>query len=872
MNNIVLGILAHVDAGKTTLSESILYESGTIRTLGRVDKQDAFLDTNKLERARGITIFSKQALFRLGEKKYTLLDTPGHVDFAAEMERTLQVLDYAILVISGADGVQGHTRTLWKLLQQYHIPVFLFINKMDQEQADRTMLFQQLQEELSSCCVDFTEENQNVLGENIAVCNELLLERFLASGSLEQSDIITMIHERKIFPCFFGSALKVTGIATFLQGIETYTISKAYGDIFGARVYKITRDEQGNRLTYLKVTGGTLRVKTVIGAEKVNQIRLYSGEKYETRDICMAGDVCAVTGLIATKAGEGLGSEKGIGMTPILEPVMTYRLVLPEEVNVLKMLPNIRMLEEEIPEIHVKFDEEHQEIQIQMMGEVQTEILLEIIEEQFHVRCSFQNGSIVYKETIANVVEGVGHFEPLRHYAEVHLVLEPLEVGSGLVFDTICSEDMLGRNWQRLIMTHMAEKVHVGILTGSAITDMKITLVAGRSHPKHTEGGDFRQATYRAIRQGIRQAESILLEPVYAFKLEIPDQMVGKAMTDIENMAGKFGIPDTRDGKSILEGIVPVSEVKDYQMQLRAYTKGEGKLSLILQGYRPCHNTEEVMKQIQYEPDQDLENTADSVFCAHGAGFIVPWYEVPAYMHLESVLQDTKKAGAFDEEYMNEKRVLHARELSIGREEMEEILNRASGANKKQKGDLGRNTWNRFSRTESRTITAETAGMDRESYQEALKKNSRKEEYLLVDGYNIIFAWKELQELAKVNINSARDRLIDILSNYQGFYGMNLILVFDAYKVRGGQGSVQRYHNIDVVYTKEAETADRYIERTSHDLSKKGNVTVATSDGMIQMIIWGAGARRISARELEVEIARTSQQIREVGGITEIES
>lgn len=882
--HICIGLLAHVDAGKTTLAESILYQTGSIRKLGRVDHQDAFLDTDAMEKARGITIFSKQAAVSLGEYEITLLDTPGHVDFSAEMERTLQVLDYAVLVISGADGVQGHVETLWRLLLRYQIPVFLFINKMDQPGTDAKKLMKELQDRLDSRCIDFSlalngarqsaeAAGQQEFYENLAVCDEALMEKYLDGQQITAQDIQDLIAERKAFPCFFGSALKVTGVEEFLQGLEAYMKPPVYPEAFGARVFKISRDEQGKRLTHMKITGGCLKAKMMLegpkkGAgegekweEKADQLRLYSGAGYKGLQEAQAGSICAVTGLTETFAGQGLGAETE-PVIPVLEPVLTYRIVLPEDCDVHSMYTKLKQLEEEEPELSVVWQEAAEEIHVQIMGEVQTEILKNQIQQRFGVSVEFGAGSIVYKETIADIAEGVGHFEPLRHYAEVHLLLEPLEPGSGLQFASCCSEDVLDKNWQRLVLTHLEEKKHKGVLTGAEITDMKITLAAGRAHLKHTEGGDFRQATYRAVRHGLMRAKSVLLEPVYAFRLEVPLENVGRAMTDIQKMYGTCSQPQTEGAISVLTGSAPVATMGGYQTEVTAYTKGRGKLNCTLQGYEPCHNAEEVIAAAAYDPETDLSNPADSVFCAHGAGFVVPWDQVEEYMHLESCL-----APKVSEEEELELAAQRAKRLAEGRrkgevalpegvsnEELEEIFARTFGANKKERSGYKK----------SRAQTQVWGKQADTSHIHIGKKKENVEEYLLVDGYNIIFAWEDLRELSKVNIESARNKLMDVLSNYQGFHQCVVILVFDAYRVEGGQGSVQKYHNIDVVFTKEAETADQYIEKTAHKLGRQYRVTVATSDALEQVIIYGQGARRLSARELLEEVQQTQAQIRDV--------
>ena len=854
-DHICIGLLAHVDAGKTTLSESMLYLSGRIRQQGRVDHGNAYLDTYELERERGITIFSKQAELVSGELQITLLDTPGHVDFSAEMERTLRVLDYAILVINGADGVQGHTETLWKLLKQYRIPVFLFINKMDQNGTDAKKLLKELRAKLSGSCIRFGEaEDSEEFLENVAMAEEQVLESYLEHGTIDREEISRLIGERKLFPCYFGSALKNAGVEEFLAGLECYAKERSYPEEFGAKVYKIARDPQGNRLTYLKVTGGVLKVRDLIRyqdvEEKVSQIRIYSGEKYDAVQEVRAGRVCAVTGLTKTYPGEGLGAEPP-SEGPVLTPVLNYQLILPEGCDTHGMLLKLRQLEEEDPELHIVWNEELGEIHAQLMGEVQTEILQSMIRERFQTEVTFGPGNIVYKETIKRPAEGVGHFEPLRHYAEVHLLLEPGESGSGLVFAADCSEDVLDRNWQRLILTHLAEKEHRGVLTGSAITDMKITLVAGRAHLKHTEGGDFRQATYRAVRQGLKSTESVLLEPYYEFRMEIPAEFVGRALTDIQRMAGEFQTPDTEGDFAVITGSAPVSEMRDYQLEVTSYTKGRGRLFCTLKGYAPCHNAEEVIEQIGYDSEGDLDNPTGSVFCAHGAGFHVSWDQVPDHMHLEYVwtpeAEKEKSAieGKKGQGSVQSGRVSSSFSRSVEEDkELEEIFLRTYG------------------KIERKRPIAERRVESPEERQKRIRKDQM-EEYLLVDGYNVIFAWEDLKELAKVNIEGARNKLMDVLCNYQGFKKCNLILVFDAYKVQGQELGVQKYHNIYVVYTKEAETADQYIEKVVHEIGRKYHVTVATSDNVEQVVTLGQGGKLLSARELRTEVEEVQRQIRE---------
>lgn len=840
MGKIVVGILAHVDAGKTTLSEGMLYTSGAIRTMGRVDNRDAFLDTYALERERGITIFSKQAVFPLGTTQVALLDTPGHVDFSPEMERTLQVLDYAILVISGADGVQGHTRTLWNLLRRYEIPTFVFVNKMDQEGTDAEVLLQELKNVLEEGCVDFSTKRDAHFYEEAAVCSEDALEEFLETGRLKKETLQELFLERQLFPCFFGSALRLEGVKEFLEQMQELIKVPEYPDTFAAKVFKIARDEAGNRLTYLKITGGSLKVKAVIDGQKVNQIRIYSGEKYEAVNEVEAGSICAVTGLSDTYPGEGLGAEQGTYL-PVLEPVLNYQVIPTEGDDPILLLPKLRELEEEEPQLHIVWEEALQEIHVQLMGEVQLEVLKTLIYERFGVEVEFGQGNILYKETIQNTVEGVGHFEPLRHYAEVHLLLEPGEPGSGVQCMSVCSEDLLDRNWQRLILTHLMETEHRGVLTGAPITDIRITLVSGKAHLKHTEGGDFRQAVYRAVRQGLKQAESVLLEPYYEYRLELPSENVGRAMTDIERMHGTFGLPQTEADRTILTGMAPVSTMRDYQKEVHAYTRGNGTLQCTLKGYAPCHNTEEVLAATGYDSERDTLHPTGSVFCAHGAGFLVPWYEVKEYMHLLSIMQE--KPSNSSEEKQTAYRVPEETDAWIDTEEVDRIIAQSVSANKKQK-TLPKKKLPEYYRSTSKP-----------------KKQEVREEYLLVDGYNVIFAWEDLKDLAQVSIDGARGKLLDVLCDYQGMKKCNLIVVFDAYRVQGHKTEISTYHNIHVVFTKEAETADQYIEKFAHENGKKYNVTVATSDGLEQIIIRGQGCRLLSARELKDEIERTKKTL-----------
>lgn len=905
----VIGLLAHVDAGKTTLAERMLYAAGEIRNPGRVDHRDTFLDTDAQERDRGITIFSKQARFSWKEIEVTLLDTPGHVDFSAEMERTLQVLDCAVLIINGADGVQSHTLTLWRLLERYGVPVFFFINKMDQPGTDADRLLSGIQKELDGRCVSFAcrdGERTDAFYENVAVCEEALLEQYLermekrdtagqqaadaqgmANGQQEQvnahppisdKEIAALIGGRKLFPCFFGSALYGDGVEALLDALSAYAPAPKYGEVFGARVFKITRDVQGNRLTHIKVTGGSLRVKqTIVAAEsgdrqktdgaaksnrtnsptdcveKIDQIRQYSGEKYVTVQEAAAGSICALLGPVHTFCGQGLGAERE-SVLPILEPIMTYRVNLPDGCDVHDTYLKLCKLEEEEPQLHPVIQEQSGEIHVRLMGEVQIEILRKLIRERFGLDVDFDEGSVLYQETIADVAEGVGHFEPLRHYAEVHLILEPGERGSGLTFRSCVSEDELDRNWQRLILTHLEEKTHLGVLTGSPITDMQITLAAGKAHLKHTEGGDFRQATYRALRQGLCRAQSVLLEPIYEFRMELPASLVGRAMTDIQAMSGHFDAPKTVGEEAYLTGTVPVSEFGGYYTRMLAYTGGKGRLLTRLKGYEPCHNAEEVIERIGYEAEHDLENPCGSVFCAHGAGFVVEWDRVEEYMHLEPVLKTEQNnigagMGNFAERYAKRADGGQSEVDFIGQDEIEEIFARTYGTKEPKKQG-----W-------ARTIRAKTVEPAEVEYRGS---QAKQEDYLLVDGYNIIFAWEELSGLAKTDLNAARGRLQDILCNYQAFRKMHLILVFDAYRVKGNPGSVEHYHNIDVVYTKEAETADQYIEKVTHEMSRKSNrVRVATSDGLEQIIIMGAGAIRVSARELLEEVRAAGKEMQE---------
>ena len=846
MDKLVIGILAHVDAGKTTLSEGLLYTCGRLKKLGRVDHKDAFLDTDPMERERGITIFSKQAVLPLEGAELTLLDTPGHADFSAEMERTLQVLDCAILVISGTDGVQGHTHTLWKLLERYGVPTFLFINKMDLAGADRDALLSELKSKLDEGCVDFAAPAEQIQ-EQAAVCDEDALERYLEDGALDDGALTALIAKRKLFPCWFGSALKLEGVAEFLQGLEHYAPRPRYGPDFAARVFKISRDNQGARLTWMKITGGSLKVKALLSGpgweEKADQLRIYSGAKFQAVDEAAAGTVCAVTGLSATAAGEGLGAEAE-ALPPALEPVLTYQVVLPAGQDPHTALQKLRQLEEEDPQLHLVWNERLGELHVQLMGEVQLEILQRLIAERFGMEVSFGQGGIVYRETIAGAVEGVGHYEPLRHYAEVHLLMEPLPRGSGLVLTSACPQDMLDINWQRLVLTHLAERSHPGVLTGSPITDMKLTLVAGRAHQKHTEGGDFRQATYRAVRQGLMEAESILLEPWYNFRLEVPAEQVGRALSDLQRMHGRVEPPETAGDMAVLTGSAPVEQLRDYGREVAAYTRGRGRLSCTSGGYAPCHNQEEVVAAMGYDPERDVENPPGSVFCAHGAGYNVKWDEVKAHAHVDSGLRLGEEPPEEESAPVRPRPQSYAGSLEQDKE-LQAIFERTYGKVER-------------SAFRPQPRPARTS-LDDKKY--SIRAQDRGPEYLLVDGYNIVFAWDELKAAAKENLDAARQMLMDILSNYQGFKKNVVILVFDAYKVPRSVQDVTRYHNIYVVYTKEAETADAYIERATYEIGRHHRVRVATSDGAEQLIILGHGALRLSASTFRAEVEQVTGQI-----------
>ena len=845
---IVLGILAHVDSGKTTLSEAMLYRAGVTRRLGRVDHKDAFLDTDALEKARGITIFSKQALLTAGDTDITLLDTPGHVDFSTETERTLQVLDYAVLVVSGTDGVQSHTETLWRLLRRYHVPTFVFVNKMDLPGMERQELLAQLNRRLGEGFVDFGAEQAD-RDEALALCDENLMDRMLDAGQLQDADLIPAIARRHVFPCWFGAALKLEGVDALLDGLDRYTRSAPALEAFGAKVFKVSQDEQGARLTWLRVTGGELKVKAQLTgeadgepwAEKANQLRLYSGAKYTLTEAIGPGQVCAVTGLTKARPGEGLGAERDSDL-PVLEPVLSYQVLLPEGADVHAALGKLHRLEEEEPQLHVVWNETLGEIHVQLMGEIQLEVLRSLLAERFGLAVEFGPGGILYKETITEPMEGVGHYEPLRHYAEVHLKLEPLPRGSGMQFAADCREEVLDKNWQRLVLTHLEEKQHLGVLTGSPLTDVKITLIAGRAHLKHTEGGDFRQATYRAVRQGLMLAKSQLLEPWYAFRLEVPAENIGRAMSDIQRMEGTFDPPESGEETAVLTGFAPVSTMRSYPMEVVSYTRGRGHLSLTLDGYRPCHNAQEVIAAIGYEPEHDLDNPADSVFCAHGAGFVVPWDQVRSHMHVDSGWG--KSTRPEQEAAVPQRRAMAYRATLEEDAELLKIFERTYGPIKRD------------------PLAAFRPVQKRERPDFAAEQWEIAPEYLLVDGYNIIFAWDELNALSKESLDAARHKLMDILCNYQGFQKCVLILVFDAYRVPGSPGSIEQYHNIHVVYTREAETADMFIERVTHEIGRNRRVRVATSDGMEQIIILGHGALRVSARMFHEEVQNVEKQIR----------
>lgn len=888
-NHITIGILAHVDAGKTTLSEAMLYSTGQIRSLGRVDHQDAYLDNDAQERERGITIFSKQArldisrgtnaadtartadVARTADTARTwhvvMLDTPGHVDFSAEMERTLQVLDYAILVISATDGVQGHTRTLWRLLKHYNVPTFIFVNKMDMQGTDAEKVQAELKSELSDGCVDFSSQD---LFEELAMCSEPLLDEFMESGELTDAHIAQAVAQREVFPCFYGSALKLDRVDTLIQGLSRFMCERNYPDEFSARVYKIGRDDRGSRLTFLKVTGGCLRVRDKIEykahggdeakgllIEKIDQIRKYSGEKYEIADVAEAGEIVAVTGLSSTFPGQGLGVEQQSNM-PILEPVLNYRMILPDDVNPAAFMEKLKQLEEEDPQLYIVWVEEFKEIHVQLMGQVQMEVLVRLIKDRFGVVVTFGPGSIVYKETIARAVEGVGHFEPLRHYAEVHLLLSPAERGSGITVTSTCSEDVLDKNWQRLIATHVEEKEHRGVLTGSALTDVKVTILTGRAHVKHTEGGDFRQATYRAIRQGLKSTESVLLEPYYSFILQVPMEYVGRAMTDLEQRFARaespqFATTAAREMATIT-GKAPVATMQDYVSLVHAYTKGLGHLTLELWGYDECHNPAEVIAQMHYDSEEDFRNPTGSVFCAHGSGYVVPWDEVPEHMHLPYVYHGDES----EEALAASARTQNA--FSAEDAQLADVYAREFGMGKNDIAEDQRRKWSGKKKNEYEGLSGKPRTVKHDKHGNPIyPKKSPGEEYLIVDGYNIIFAWEDLKELSRINIDSARDALKDVLSDYQGYKGCHLLLVFDAYKVKGNAGKRETFHNIEVVYTKQDETADAFIEKTVFGIRDRYKVTVATSDGLEQQTVMSLGALRMSARELKEHIDMTKR-------------
>ena len=857
MKKIAVGILAHVDSGKTTLTEAMMYVSGNIRKLGRVDHKDSFLDNFALERDRGITIFSKTALLKYQDTEFYLLDTPGHVDFSAEAERAVQVMDYAILVISGSNGVQSHTATLWQLLRKYQIPTFLFVNKMDLDSADKDTVMAGLKKKLSDGCVDFCEKSRGKLYENIALCDDQLLDKYYEDETVSESDIKEAIQSRKLFPVFFGSALKVEGVDAFLDALDRYTEMRDYPDAFGARVFKISQDNSKARLTFLKVTGGELSVRDILKSdknkddEKVSQIRVYSGEKFTAVETAAAGTVCAVTGVSFTRPGDALGEEEGDTL-PVLEPVLSYSVILPDEIDPHTAIKDFRLLEAEDPLLRIVWDERNRRIGIELMGEIQLEVLRSVIKERFGYEADFSSGNIIYKETIENTVEGVGHFEPLRHYAEVHLILKPLKRDSGLVFNTKCKEDLLDRNWQRLILTHLYEKTHIGALTGSPITDMEISLVSGKAHAKHTEGGDFREATYRAVRQGLRSAKSVLLEPYFSFTLEVPIENIGRAMSDVTMMSGSFSSPVTEGDTAIISGEAPVSEMREYASSVIQYTRGKGRLSCTLKGYDVCHNADEVIERIGYDADSDVENTADSVFCSHGAGHTVKWNEVPEHMHLSSALRKEIEKPSVSQTRADFSRYQSSDDIFALDKELMEIFEKTYGPVKRRTADSHKKP--------QRT----TLSFNDNKKKKPSPLNLNQKEYLLIDGYNVIFSWEHLKAIAQDNIDSARNTLINILCNYRGFKKCELILVFDAYKVKGNHREVEREGNIDVVYTKEAETADTYIEKVSHELSKNHKVRVVTSDRMEQLIILGNGAIYVSSKEFYEEVKTAEQEIREI--------
>lgn len=891
MKNIVAGILAHVDSGKTTLSEAMLYQAGQIRKLGRVDHQDTYLDTDSQEKDRGITIFSKQAELAYADMHIALLDTPGHVDFGTEMERTLQVLDYVVLVINGMDGVQSHTETLWKLLERYGIPVFIFVNKMDMTGYDRDYLMDNIRHRLSDDCVDFLCEDS---GEQIAMCDEAMLEHFLETGANDEQDVVNAIAGRKLFPCYFGSALKNEGVSELLDGMNRYVVEPVRGEEFGARVFKIGRDDKGERLTYMKVTGGVLKLKDVLtlrnsqgeeSHEKVNQIRVYSGAKYDMVTQVPAGCVCAVPGLVNTYGRQGIGACPD-GELPSLEPVLSYKVMYPTDVDAVTMVSKLRLLEEEDPQLQVQWNETAGEIYIKVMGQVQLEVVAQMVRDRFGIAITYGQGRISYKETIAAPVMGVGHFEPLRHYAEVHLLLEPMENGSGMCFDSICSEDVLDKNWQRLILTHLQEREFRGVLTGSPITDMKISITAGRAHQKHTEGGDFRQATYRAVRQGLMMAESVLLEPVYAFKIEVPQEYAGRVLADIVKMSGTMDGQEISGETTVITGHAPVYTMREYYSELTAFSRGTGRLQVDIDGYQPCHNTEEVLAERHYDPELDRFNPSSSVFCAHGAGYLVDWYDVYENMHVKEDpgFEISGQLGYTEDGYAMDIPVNRpgksVSEMSITDEELSEIFARTFGGDYKDK-DVALN--GRFRRTTSEYKVNgqynKSQSRDRQpgngplvgsrpadrgiATPGAFKRRKNGEDYVIVDGYNVIFAWDTLRELSEHNIDSARGKLMDILSNYQGYMNCKLIVVFDGYKVKDNKGERFPYDDIEVVYTKEGETADAHIEKLTHELARKHKVTVVTSDGLEQIVTMGQGAIRMSSRDFKAEVERVNEHLRE---------
>lgn len=891
MKNIVAGILAHVDSGKTTLSEAMLYQAGQIRKLGRVDHQDTYLDTDSQEKDRGITIFSKQAELAYADMHIALLDTPGHVDFGTEMERTLQVLDYVVLVINGMDGVQSHTETLWKLLERYGIPVFIFVNKMDMTGYDRDYLMDNIRHRLSDGCVDFLCEDS---GEQIAMCDEAMLEHFLETGANDEQDVVNAIAGRKLFPCYFGSALKNEGVSELLDGMNRYVVEPVRGEEFGARVFKIGRDDKGERLTYMKVTGGVLKLKDVLtlrnsqgeeSHEKVNQIRVYSGAKYDMVTQVPAGCVCAVPGLVNTYGRQGIGACPD-GELPSLEPVLSYKVMYPTDVDAVTMVSKLRLLEEEDPQLQVQWNETAGEIYIKVMGQVQLEVVAQMVRDRFGIAITYGQGRISYKETIAAPVMGVGHFEPLRHYAEVHLLLEPMENGSGMCFDSICSEDVLDKNWQRLILTHLQEREFRGVLTGSPITDMKISITAGRAHQKHTEGGDFRQATYRAVRQGLMMAESVLLEPVYAFKIEVPQEYAGRVLADIVKMSGTMDGQEISGETTVITGHAPVYTMREYYSELTAFSRGTGRLQVDIDGYQPCHNTEEVLAERHYDPELDRFNPSSSVFCAHGAGYLVDWYDVYENMHVKEDpgFEISGQLGYTEDGYAMDIPVNRpgksVSEMSITDEELSEIFARTFGGDYKDK-DVALN--GRFRRTTSEYKVNgqynKSQSRDRQpgngplvdsrpadrgiATPGAFKRRKSGEDYVIVDGYNVIFAWDTLRELSEHNIDSARGKLMDILSNYQGYMNCKLIVVFDGYKVKDNKGERFPYDDIEVVYTKEGETADAHIEKLTHELARKHKVTVVTSDGLEQIVTMGQGAIRMSSRDFKAEVERVNEHLRE---------